>query len=313
MSEAKAARRDEVIIEVAINGSTKPERNPHVPLTPEAIRADAARCFDAGASIIHAHNHDFTLSGAAGADAYLAAWKPLLEERPDVLWYPTLASGKTIEEKYAHFDFIAAATPTRMGVVDPGSTNLGQYGPDGYPDGGAYVNTYADIRYAFETCRRLGLGPSIAIYEPGFMQTVLAYHHAGLLPAGSLVKFYFGGEWGMRATSRGVTFGLPPTKHALLAYVDMIGDTGLPWSASVWGGDVMQTPVARLALELGGHLHVGLEEHFDPIRKPTNVELLEEAVALCAEVGRPIATCAQTAVMLGLPDPVPVTASTHHR
>jgi uncharacterized protein (DUF849 family) len=81
----------------------------------------------------------------------------------------------------------------------------------------------------------------------------------------------------------------------------MIGDTGIPWSVSVWGGDLLQTPVARLALERGGHLHIGLEEHFDPQRKPTNVELLDEAVALCNSVGRPVASCAQAAALLGLP------------
>jgi uncharacterized protein (DUF849 family) len=292
---------ESVIIEVAINGMTKPERNPHAPLTPDAIRADASRCLDAGASIIHAHNHDITLHADDASGPYIEAWHPLLAERPDALWYPTLTSGKTINDKYAHYDAIVAAVPTRMGVVDPGSTNLGYYGEDGYPTGGAYVNNYADIRYAFHTCRRLGLGPALAIYEPGFLQTVLAYHHAGLLPDGSMAKFYFGGEWGMSARSRGVTFGLPPTKNALLAYLDMIGDTGIPWSVSVWGGDLMHTPVARLALEMGGHLHIGLEEHFDPARKPTNMELLEEAVALCESVGRPVASCAETAKMLGLP------------
>src|SRR5687768_7294407 len=301
MFRGNMSDHDAVIIEVAINGSTKPERNPHVALTPDAIRDDARRCLDGGASVIHAHNHDITLQGDAASDPYIAAWQPLVKERPELLWYPTLTSGKSIEEKYAHYDAIVAAVPTRMGVVDPGSTNLGYYGDDGYPAGGAYVNNYSDIRYAFETCTRLGLGPSLAIYEPGFMQTVLAYHHAGLLPPGSMAKFYFGGEWGMFARSRGVTFGLPATKNALLAYLDMIGDTGIPWSVSVWGGDVMQTPVPRLALELGGHLHVGLEEHFDPARKPTNLELLDEAIALCAEVGRPVATCAQAAAMLGLP------------
>jgi uncharacterized protein (DUF849 family) len=97
-----------------------------------------------------------------------------------------------------------------------------------------------------------------------------------------------------------VTFGLPPTRNALLAYLDIIGESGLPWSVSVWGGDLVRTPVARLALELGGHLHIGLEEHFDPLRKPTNLELLEEAKALCAEVGRPLADTADTRRILGL-------------
>ena len=60
-------------------------------------------------------------------------------------------------------------------------------------------------------------------------------------------------------------------------------------------------PRPKPAVERGGHLHVGLEEHYDPDRQPTNVELLEEAVALCREVGRPVATCAQAAEILAVP------------
>jgi uncharacterized protein (DUF849 family) len=178
-------------------------------------------------------------------------------------------------------------------VVDPGCTNLGKPDAEGLPIGRAYVNSYDDIRYAFALCEELGAGPSIAIYEPGFLRAVLAYHRAGRLPAGSFVKLYFGGDWGMSAEGRGVTFGLPPTKYALLAYLDMLEGTSLPWSVSVWGGDLMATPVARLAVELGGHLHVGLEEHFDPNRKPSNEELVREAVALCVQVGRPVADGAE--------------------
>ena len=81
----------------------------------------------------------------------------------------------------------------------------------------------------------------------------------------------------------------------------MLEGTDLPWSVSVWGGDLMQTPVATLALELGGHLHVGLEEHFDPERKPTNEELVREAVRLVEKVGRPVASGADAARILGLP------------
>jgi uncharacterized protein (DUF849 family) len=290
-----------VIIECAINGETKPERNPHAPRTPEQIGADARACSDAGATIIHSHTVDISLTGADAARAYLDAWEPILTDRPDMLWYPTLTSGAGWELKNAHLALIDAAVPLRMAVVDPGSTNIGAPGADGLPVGGAYVNGYDDNRRSFDLCRDLGLGPALAIYEPGFLRCTLTYHHAGALPPGAMVKLYFGGEWGMTARAKGVTFGLPPTRNALLAYLDMLEGTGLPWSVSVWGGDLMETPIARLALELGGHLHVGLEEHFDPERKPTNVELVEEAVKLCAEVGRPVATTTQTAQLLGLP------------
>ena len=80
----------------------------------------------------------------------------------------------------------------------------------------------------------------------------------------------------------------------------MLEGTDLPWSVSVWGGDLIQTPVARLALELGGHLHVGLEEHFGD-RKPTNEELVREAAELAEKVGRPLATSAEAAEIMHLP------------
>ncbi len=297
-----AASPEEVpaIIEVAINGITSPEINPNVPLSPEAIAADALDCIEGGAAIIHTHNHDISLTGRDAADPYIEAMAPVLAARPDALWYPTLTSGDH-QAKYAHMAMIAEELPLRMVAVDPGSTNIGGAGPDGLPVGGTYKNDYAEIRASFDLCRDNGWAPAMAIYEPGFLQCVLTYHRVGQLPAGSMAKLYFGAEWGLSRRSKGVTFGLPPTKHALLAYLDMLEGTDIPWSVSVWGGDLMATPVARLALEMGGHLHVGIEEFYDPDRSPTNQELLSEAVALCNEVGRPLATCDETAEMLELP------------
>lgn len=60
----------------------------------------------------------------------------------------------------------------------------------------------------------------------------------------------------------------------------MLEETELPWLVSVWGGDLMATPIARLVLEKGGHLHVGLEEFFHPEREPTNIEPITEYVEL---------------------------------
>jgi uncharacterized protein (DUF849 family) len=268
-----------VLIEAAINGTSTKERNPNVPITPDEIRADVARCLDAGATIIHAHNHDIRLSGEPAARAYLDAWAPLLAERPDALWYPTLCVAPDPLAKLEHVRLVAEQVPLTMAAVDPGSTNLGTPGTDGLPEGGVYANSYDDVRQAFGFCEEHRLGPQLAIYEPGFLQC-------------------------MWARARGVTFGLPPTRHALLAYLDMLEGTDLPWSVSVWGGDLMATPVAQLALERGGHLHVGLEEHFDPDAKPTNVALVDQAVALAASIGRPVATNADAVRLLGLASPV---------
>ncbi|MDG2113311.1 MAG: 3-keto-5-aminohexanoate cleavage protein [Actinomycetota bacterium] len=289
-----------VIIEAAINGIRRQKQNPHVPRSAEEVVADTHASLDAGASIIHAHNRHIRILGQEAVDDYVAAWSSILADRPDTLWYPTGVVSDSTEERLLHHEMLADLGLLRIAYVDPGSTNTGWIGDDGLPTGPVYLNSYDHIRAAFEQCERRTLAPSIAIYEPGWLSTTLAYHHAGRLPAGAMIKLYFGDEWGLMARSRGVSFGLPPTEHALLAYLDMLDGTDLPWSVSVWGGDLMATPVAAMALERGGHLHVGLEEFHVPDRTPTNVELIEEAVALCAEYGRPVAGCAEAAEILGV-------------
>ena len=58
-----------------------------------------------------------------------------------------------------------------------------------------YANPCDEIAYRFAQLERLGLGPNMAMYEPGFLQVALAYHRAGKLPRGALVKFYLGGGY----------------------------------------------------------------------------------------------------------------------
>ena len=292
---------DPVILEVALNGLTSPEKNRHVPRTPVELRRDALACLDAGAAILHAHSPDMRASGEDAARDYLAAWAPIVAERPDVLWYPTLCQAGGMAAMCAHWAAIAAKTTLRIGAFDPGSTNLGMPGPDGLPSGVVYGVSYDDVRTAFALCETLRLGPSLGIYEPGALRTVLAWQRAGRLPRGTLVKLYFGGEYGLFATRPGVSFGLPPTARALDAYLELLEGSGLPWSVSVWGGDLMRTPIARLALERGGHLHVGIEEFHSPEREPTNLELAREAAELAAVVGRPLASPGEAAELLGLP------------
>src|SRR5690606_13763453 len=131
--------------------------------------------------------------------------------------------------------------------------------------------------------RELQVAPSLAIYEPSFLRATLAFHRAGKLPAGTLVKFYFGGGYNIRSHKpSNLVFGLPPTAKALDAYLEMLEGSGLPWGVAVLGGSVAATGLARLAIEKGGHVRVGLEDYAGEDR-PTNVALIEEVVAICRE------------------------------
>ncbi len=291
------------MIEVALNGQTSKQVNPNVPRASVEIAECALACIEAGACIVHTHIADIMVPGEQAAAAYLEHFRPILAERPDALVYPTLGFGATVQERYAHLRIVAQEVGLRIGFVDPGSVNLGGADPDGVPlrIEFAYTNTPAEIHWAFELHHSLLLGPSIAIFEPGFLRHALAYHRAGRLPAGSLIKFYMGGDYGyMGQGHKGVSFGLPPTPWGLDVYLALFGDCELPWSVGVLGGDVFEHDLARHALERGGHLHVGLEDYMGS-DKPTNEEIVARSVELCEEVGVPVATTMDAERILGLP------------
>jgi uncharacterized protein (DUF849 family) len=287
-----------VVIEAALNGVTSKARNPVVPTTPDELARDAIACIDAGATVVHTHTHDLGAPPEQAAESYAAAYAPVVDARPDAILYPTTGLGPTIDVRYAHVPLLAARGLIRASFVDTGSVNLGGTGRDGLPPASDYVytNTFSDIAYKIATCERLRLGPSIAVFEPGFLRVVLAYHGAGRLPPGTLVKFYFSA--GGYLAGGEPLWGAPPIPEALDLYLAMLGDAPIPWAVAVLGGDLVETPVARLALERGGHLRVGLED-FDA--GPGNVAQVEAAARLCKDAGRPVATLADAAGVLNLP------------
>jgi 3-keto-5-aminohexanoate cleavage enzyme len=287
-----------VIIEVALNGVTSRRRNPHVPATVEEHAKDALACIDAGATIVHTHAPNLVVDAEEAAEQYAAAFRPVVEQHPGIVCYPTVGFGATVEDRYRHVELLDDMGLVRAGAVDTGSVNLGGTGPDGLPPASEFVysNPFAKIRYEMEVCATRGLGPSISIFEPGFLQVVLAYTRQHALPAGSLVKFYFAG--GGYLGGGDPLWGSPPIVEALDLFLAMLGDTQVPWAVAVLGGSLFDTLIARLALERGGHLRVGIEDWDDG---PANAEQVAAAVAGCAAAGRPVATIAQTEQLLALP------------
>ncbi|MEH3048133.1 3-keto-5-aminohexanoate cleavage protein [Sphingomonas adhaesiva] len=290
-----------LIIEAALNGATPRTRNPHVPVTPQEIADAALAAIDAGAAIVHTHIERMDLTGDAAVARYMEGYAPILAARPDAILWGTVATGPDAEARFGHYRGLARAG-VRMGAFDPGSVNLGTHGADGLPGQSfVYATSYRDIAWLAALHEEERLAPAIAIYEPGWLRTTLAYHQAGRLPAGAFVKLYFGGRYNFLDGKRSaVTFGLPPTERALDAYLELLDGSGLPWAVAAIGDDVVETGLARLAIERGGHVRVGLED-FGGDHTPTNLALIAQVVALAERAGRAVATPREAAALLGLP------------
>ncbi|MBS1117783.1 MAG: hypothetical protein H6Q90_11 [Deltaproteobacteria bacterium] len=292
-----------VIIEVALNGVVATKASPAVPRTTAALIASAEACIAAGASIVHFHVSDASLVGERAAAAYLEIWQPVAERYPAALFYPTVAFVGSVTERFAHLELLAECGALRLGLVDPGSLNLGVADPRGVPLplDLVYINSFRDIHHQLALCARHRLGPSISIFEPGFLRATRSFAAAGLLPTtGAMIKLYFGGDFGYLGSSPGVSFGLAPSRIALAAYRELLIGLDHPWMVAVMGGDVLATEIAEQAVDLGGHLRVGLEDYAGP-EQPSNDTLVARAAALIRDRGRQVATAEQAAAILRLP------------
>jgi len=279
------------VVEVALNGMTTKEQNPHVPRTVDELVEDGLRCLDAGASVVHHHNDEPNFGGATRhcAAPYIDVWRRLRAARPGVLLHPTMAgatAASTVEERFAHVVELHAAGLDPVATCDAGTMALAF--PAAAASGAVrslpetFGNPAADVAWILSWCREREVPVHISIFEPGFLRLVLAHHRAGSLPAAVKIQLYLGGDR--------MLFGLPATPGGLAAYLDMLDGTGLAWMAAVYGGDVAASGIAALAVERGGHVRVGLEDHHAPPRLARNEELVTEVAAVCRAAGRPPAT-----------------------
>ncbi|ALS65142.1 3-keto-5-aminohexanoate cleavage protein [Pandoraea apista] len=264
---------------------------------------ESKACIAAGAAIIH-HHHDMRFDSAASIDEMLTMGRAVKAAHPQAMLYPDFLSGNVVGEWIAHFAPLTHAGVMDFCPVDPGGAFSGQLDDAGAPMGSNKVRfTFDDANATLRAANDCKLPLTVGVSEPFNLRWALAEHAIGALPVGSMIKLYFGGEYSLiKIGRRALNFGLPPTTAALDAYVSMLEGTGLPWSVGVMGDALLDTPIARHALQLGGHLRVGIEDAAGR-SDMTNREMVEVAVALAQSVGRPVATPDQARCVLGL-DPV---------
>jgi 3-keto-5-aminohexanoate cleavage enzyme len=285
-----------VIIEAAVTGNRSRSDNPHLPVLAEEIGRDAAACVEAGAAVIHIHSRDPVTEEPVPEDAgpYAAAIRAIRARCRPLIW-PSTPSGEHPKPTPERFAFLAElardpATKPDMAGLDMGTLNWTKVA-DGKVGGHVYVNRVQQLE---EVCRFVdALGyprTRLQMFDPNCLRTTLAFLKQGLLREPLAITLYFGGP--------NVLVGFPPSLDALRAYAAMLEGVDAKWFTSVMGADVLE--LAPLAVALGGHIRVGLEDYAYPGEvQPTNAELVARAAAVVRAMGCEVATVDEAREMLG--------------
>lgn len=274
---------DKLIINVALTGMvpTKAD-NTNLPCSPNEIIADACRCRDAGASIVHVHARDESGRPTYKREIYHEIISGIRCRCPDLL-----ISGSTSGRLYGRFE-------QRSQVLDPGpgcrpdfgSLTLGSMN---FPTG-ASVNEPQMIKDLATAMNRNGIVPELELFDLG----MIGYAHY-LIRKGILAKpFYCNLLLGSLGT-------LDATAPNLAAMVQALPE-GTVWSATGIGR--FQFYINGLAIAMGGHVRVGLEDslYYDTEKKhlATNPGLVERLVTVAEALGRGVACPAEARSLLGL-------------
>jgi uncharacterized protein (DUF849 family) len=288
----KSVENTPVVLESAINGSTTKKKNPHAPETVQEQVTEMVQVLDAGAAIAHNHSNQFHEDPIQAARFYAEVYRQVFKKRPHAIVYPTVNLDVNVLRKErralaagaacAHQRVLAKAGLSNMIMLDTGAASVSLLEKDGIANDEAffvYQFWPEDVRFSRRTCTDFGCGAAVAVYEPGWLKNVVAMARAGTLPRGSKLNLFFGTDrYGCMA---------PPIPEALELYLRMMDGLDLKWTVGCPAADysIMDTPLARMALERGGSLRIGLE---DDTTGPSNLEQLERAKELVAAVGRRI-------------------------
>jgi len=280
-----------VVITAALTGALATrEQCPAIPYTTVEIAEEAKRAADAGAAIVHIHAR----TPEGGPEWRLETFAEILSEvrsRSDVIVnFSTGAIGVPVEQRIAH---IRELRP-EIGALNMGSMNYAIYSERKkvfYHDH-VFANPFKDIQFFLEAMNEAGVRPELECFDAGHIGNTAPLIDMGVL--GPPYQF---------SLIMGVLGGIPGTTRHLTNQVESL-PAGSHWQ--VIGIGLNQWALAAAAITMGGNVRVGLEDNFyieEGRMAKGNGELVEKAVRLTRDLGRPAATIAEARTILCLEKP----------
>ena len=301
---------EKLILTSALTGAiTVPTQTPHLAYTIEGVADDAIACAKAGSTAVHIHARDPETGHPSSDPEIVRQIVTRIKGGYDVIICITTGGGMgmTPQERLRG---VSSCEP-ELGSFNLGSMNFSmhpvarRYNPEDwefdweqdYVEGTKdfiFRNTFGDMEVFALTMMEKNVKPEFEAYDVGHLYNLKFLEKSGLVEPPFWIQFVLGVLGGLAAT--------PETLIMMKQTADrLFGLENYRWSV-IGVGYPMEFNMAAMAIMMGGHVRVGLEDNIFVRRGvlATNVDLVEKVKRIAAEFEREIATPDEAREMLGL-------------
>jgi uncharacterized protein (DUF849 family) len=279
---------DKVIITCAVTGAvTTKKQCAAIPYSAVEIGEECRRAYEAGAAVVHVHGR--TDDGQPSYDtAVFEAYKREIEARcPIIINFSTGAVGLTKEQRIQH----VLKTRPHVGALNMGSMNYAKYSAKkkSFVFSFVFANPFEEIIYYLKSMNEVGVRPECECFDSGHIASLEPLIDMGLMQGPIDINLVLGVLGGAPATADHVAF---LSKHLPKGAVWKT----TPISQATW-------PLTSMALGMGGHVRVGLEDNFylpTGAMVTSNGQLVEQAALMARAAGRTLATVDEAKQILGI-------------
>ena len=301
---------DKLILTTALTGAiTVPTQTPHLQYTVEGIADDAVACAKAGSTSVHIHARNPENGHPSSDPEIVKKIASRIKANCDAIVCITTGGGMgmTPQDRLRG----AATCKPELASFNLGSMNFSmhpvakRYKPEDwkfdweqdYVEGTKdfiFRNTFGDMEIFADTMKKNNVKPEFEAYDLSHLYNLKFLEKNGIVKPPYWIQFVLG-----------VLGGLAAAPDALITMVqtanNLFGKENFRWSV-IGVGYPMEFNMAAMAIMMGGHVRVGLEDNLFVKRRvlAKNVDLVEKVKRLADEFERDIATPAEAREMLEL-------------
>jgi 3-keto-5-aminohexanoate cleavage enzyme len=269
-----------VITAAMVGAETTRAQTPHLPITADEIAADAAKCREAGAAMVHIHVRTADGKPSQDTELFRAAIRAIRKQCDVLIQVSTGgAVGMGVDERCGGLKLTGEDRPD-MATLSTGTVNFGD---------DVFWNPRPLVRDIARRISALGLKPEIECFDAGMIDEAYALEKEGFLAFPAHFDFVLGVGGALAAKPEALDF--------MRSYIP----PGSSWTCAAMGRH--QLPFVELSAERGGNARVGLEDNIylsKGVLAKGNFELVAEAAKRARAKGRTLASPQEARALLRL-------------